>query len=268
MQNFYFYGLENSSDSNSKKQVMAKEILGIDVGGSGIKGAIVNVETGELVTERHRIETPQPATPRAIAETIKKIADHFNYNGKIGCGFPAVIKNGVIKTASNIDKSNIDVDADKLFSEITGRETSVVNDADAAGMAEIAFGDGKDVKGVVLVITIGTGIGSALFTDGKLVPNTEFGHIYMENGKVAEKYTSDAVRKKEDLSWKKWGKRFNKYLTYMDFLLNPKLIILGGGASKKMEKFNEQIKISTPVKPAKLLNEAGIIGAAVNASLK
>ncbi len=246
---------------------MGKEILGIDVGGSGIKGAIVDVETGVLVTERHRIETPQPATPQSIAETIKKIADHFNYKGKIGCGFPAVIKGGVIKTASNIDDSNIDVNANELFSEITGREVTVVNDADAAGIAEITFGEGKNVAGVVLIITIGTGIGSALFTDGKLVPNTEFGHIYMSNGKVAEKYTSDAVRKKEDLKWKEWGKRFNKYLKYMDFLLNPRLIILGGGASKKMEKFKEQISVKTPVKPAKLLNEAGIIGAAVNASL-
>ncbi len=246
---------------------MKREILGIDVGGSGIKGAIVDVESGKLVTERHRIPTPQPATPEAIAETIKAIADHFNYEGKIGCGFPSVIKSGVIKTASNIDKSNIDVDANKLFSEITGRQVFVVNDADAAGLAEVSFGEGNGMEGVVLVITIGTGIGSALFTDGKLVPNTEFGHIYMHNGKVAEKYTSDAVRKKEDLNWHEWGKRFNKYLKYMDFLLNPKLIILGGGASKKMEKFEEQIKISTPVKPAKLLNEAGIIGAAVNADL-
>jgi len=246
---------------------MKRELLGIDVGGSGIKGAIVDVESGKLVTERHRIPTPQPATPEAIAETIKAIADHFDYNGKIGCGFPAVIKSGVIKTASNIDKSNIDVDANKLFSEITGRQVFVVNDADAAGLAEVSFGEGKGMEGVVLVITIGTGIGSALFTDGKLVPNTEFGHIYMHNGKVAEKYTSDAVRKKEDLKWSEWGKRFNKYLKYMDFLLNPKLIILGGGASKKMEKFEKQIKISTPVKPAKLLNEAGIIGAAVNADL-
>ena len=245
---------------------MGHKVLGIDVGGSGIKGAIVDVETGELTTERHRIETPQPATPQSIAETIKKIADHFNYQGKIGCGFPAVIKSGVIKTASNIDKSNIDVNADKLFSEITGREVTVVNDADAAGMAEITFGGGKNTEGVVLIITIGTGIGSALFTDGKLVPNTEFGHIYMSKGKVAEKYTSDAVRKKEDLKWKEWGKRFNKYLKYMDFLLNPKLIILGGGASKKMEKFKDQITVETPVIPAKLLNEAGIIGAAAHAA--
>jgi len=241
---------------------MGYEILGIDVGGSGIKGAIVDVESGVLVTERHRIETPQPATPQSIAETIKKIADHFNYQGKIGCGFPSVIKNGVIKTASNIDQSNVGVNANELFSKITGREVTVVNDADAAGFAEVTFGAGKNLKGLVLIITIGTGIGSALFIDGKLVPNTEFGHIYMHNGKVAEKYTSDAVRKKEDLKWKEWGKRFNKYLKYMDFLLNPQLIILGGGASKKMEKFQDQLTLETPVKPANLLNEAGIIGAA------
>jgi polyphosphate glucokinase len=246
---------------------MGNEYLGIDVGGSGIKGAIVDITTGQLITERHRIETPQPATPENIAETIKKIADHFSYQGKIGCGFPAVIKSGVIKTASNIDKSNIDVNANELFSKITGRDVTVVNDADAAGIAEITFGEGKGVDGVVLIITIGTGIGSALFTDGKLVPNTEFGHIYLSNGKIAEKFTSDAARKRHDLKWRVWGRRFNNYLKYMDFLLNPKLIILGGGASKKMEKFESTITVKTPVKPAKLLNEAGIIGAAVNASL-
>jgi polyphosphate glucokinase len=243
---------------------METNILGIDIGGSGIKGAIVDITTGEFVTERHRIETPQPATPENIAQTIKKIADYFDYKGKIGCGFPAVIKNGVIKTASNIDKSNINVDANKLFSEITGNEVHVLNDADAAGIAEMRFGEGSSVNGVVFIITIGTGIGSALFTDGKLVPNTELGHLYLENGIVAEKYTSDAVRKREELKWSQWGVRFNEYLEYIDFLFNPVLIILGGGASKKMEKYMDKIKIDTPVKPAKLLNNAGIIGAALS----
>ena len=244
---------------------METKILGIDVGGSGIKGSVVDVTTGELLYERHRIETPQPATPENIAETIKKIADHFDYKGKIGCGFPAVIKNGVIMTASNIDKSNINVDANQLFSQITGCEVNVVNDADAAGIAEITFGEGKSFSGVVLVLTIGTGIGSALFVDGKLVPNTEFGHIYMKKGMIAEKYTSDAVRKKKNLSWSKWGKRFNEYLTYLDRIVNPELIIIGGGTSKKIEKFEDRITIKTPLKPAKLLNEAGLIGAAVSA---
>ncbi len=245
---------------------MKNKILGIDVGGSGIKGAIVDISTGELLSERHRIETPQPATPEAIAKTIKKIAKHFDYKGKIGCGFPAVIKNGVIKTAANIDKSNINVDAEKFFSKIIGNKIFLVNDADAAGIAEISFGAGKNITGVVLVLTIGTGIGSALFIDGKLVPNSEFGHILMKNGLIAEKFTSDAVRKNLDLKWTEWGKRFDVYLHYLERILNPKLIIVGGGTSKKFDKFKEKITLSTPIKPAKLLNNAGIIGAAIKAA--
>jgi polyphosphate glucokinase len=245
---------------------MKNKILGIDVGGSGIKGAIVDISTGELLSERHRIETPKPATPEAIAKTIKKIAKHFDYKGKIGCGFPAVIKNGVIKTAANIDKSNINVDAEKFFSKIIGNKIFLVNDADAAGIAEISFGAGKNITGVVLVLTIGTGIGSALFIDGKLVPNSEFGHILMKNGLIAEKFTSDAVRKNLDLKWTEWGKRFDVYLHYLERILNPKLIIVGGGTSKKIDKFKEKITLSTPIKPAKLLNNAGIIGAAIKAA--
>jgi polyphosphate glucokinase len=244
----------------------SKEILGIDVGGSGIKGAVVDIETGKLTVERHRIATPQPATPEKIAKTIKEIAKHFDYKGKIGVGYPAVIKNGVIKTAANIDKSNIEINADKLFSKITGNEVYVINDADAAGIAENSFGHGKDIDGTVLFLTVGTGIGSALFINGKLVPNTEFGHLFMHNGLIAEKYTSDAARKTEDLKWSKWGMRFNKYLQHLELLLSPKLFIIGGGVSKKMEKFKNKITIDTPVKPAMLLNEAGIIGAAMNAA--
>jgi polyphosphate glucokinase len=239
------------------------EVLGIDIGGSGIKGTIVNINTGEFVTERKRIETPQPATPEVIAETIKKIVDHFNWTGKIGCGFPAVIQNGLIKTASNIDKSCIGVNANKLFSKTTGRKVSVFNDADVAGYAELKFGKVKDFKGLAIFLTIGTGIGSALFYRGKLIPNTEFGHVFMRNKLIAEHYTSDAIRKKEDLSWKAWGKRFNEYLEYIEKLINPELIILGGGTSKKFEKFSDQINIKTPIEPAQLLNQAGIVGAAL-----
>ncbi len=239
------------------------EILGIDIGGSGIKGAIVNTKTGEYVTERYRIETPQPATPEVIAKTLTKIVKHFNYQGKIGCGFPAVIQNGVIKTASNIDKSCIGVNANKLFSKYTGCKVNVYNDADVAGFAELKFGKVKDFKGLALFLTIGTGIGSALFYKGTLIPNTEFGHIYMNNTLKAEHYTSDAVRKSEDLNWKSWGKRFNKYLEYLETLFYPELIILGGGTSKKFDKFSGQISIKTPVEPAQLLNSAGIIGASL-----
>ncbi len=239
------------------------EILGIDIGGSGIKGALVNTETGEMLTERHRIETPQPATPQAIGETIKKIAEHFKYSGKIGCGFPAVMQQGVIKTASNIDKSCIDVNANELFSQICGCDVEVYNDADVAGYAELKFGKSKDFKGMAVFLTIGTGIGSALFYNGVMMPNTELGHIYMKNGKKGELYTSDAVRKQKELNWKEWGDRFNKYLQYIEFLFNPELFIIGGGASKKFDKFSSQLNLKTPVEPAQLLNQAGIIGAAL-----
>lgn len=237
-------------------------ILGIDVGGSGIKGNIVNTKTGELLYERHRIPTPPNATPEDIAEIINEIAQYFNYKGKIGCGFPAVVQNGIIKTASNISNKNIGVNANKLFSKVTKNDVEVFNDADAAGFASLKFGTAKNVDGVVLFLTIGTGIGSALFNDGKLVPNTEFGHIFMRNGKIAEKYTSDFVRKSEELKWKAWGERFNEYLLYAEKLLNPDLIVIGGGTSKKLHKFENEITTKTKVVAAELLNNAGIIGAA------
>ncbi|MCD2451364.1 ROK family protein [Methylicorpusculum oleiharenae] len=243
-------------------------ILGVDIGGSGIKGAIVDTITGTLITERHRIKTPKPATPEAIAEVLAQLVTHFNWNGPVGCGFPAAIQHGVAKTASNISKSFIGCNIDKLFTETTHCTCYAVNDADAAGMAEIYFGEGADQSGVVMLITIGTGLGTALFTDGKLMPNTELGHLFLENGASAEHYASDAVRKSEDLSWKSWGNRFNTYLTLMEKLFWPDLIILGGGASKKFDKFNAQLTVQTPVKPAAFLNQAGIVGAALYAKSK
>ncbi|MFP4025669.1 MAG: polyphosphate--glucose phosphotransferase [Thiohalospira sp.] len=239
------------------------EVLGIDVGGSGIKGTIVNTKTGEFVTERHRIKTPQPATPEVIAETIRKIVDFYNWKGKVGCGFPAVIQNGVIKTAANIDQACISVNANKVFSEVTQCSVKVFNDADAAGFAELKFGDAKNFNGLAIFLTIGTGIGSAIFNQGKLIPNSELGHIYMKNGLKGEHFASDAVRKKENLSWNDWTKRFNEYLQYLDKLFYPDLFIIGGGTSKKFEKFESLLTIKTPVQPAKLLNNAGIIGAAL-----
>lgn len=241
--------------------------LGIDIGGSGIKGAIVDVAKGELVTDRYRIKTPKPATPKKVATVVKEIAEHFDWKEDIGIGFPAVVQNGVVHTASNIDDSWIEVEADKLFSEVTGLDCHMINDADAAGLAEMAFGRGKDQDGTVVLVTIGTGLGSALFRDGVLVPNMELGHIKLK-GKVAEKYASDRTRKKKDLKWKKWGKRFNRYLKRLESLIWPDLIILGGGASKKFHKFEKKIKNRTPVAPAELLNEAGIIGAAVSVAHK
>ncbi|MCB0114121.1 MAG: ROK family protein, partial [Caldilineaceae bacterium] len=207
-------------------------ILGIDIGGSGIKGALVDAESGELLTDRKRIETPQPATPTAVAEVIKELVDHFEWTGSVGCTFPAIIRNGVVHSAANVDKSWIGTDAKKLFEAKTGCNVTVINDADAAGIAEMVFGAGRDVPGVVIVLTLGTGIGSALFVDGHLAPNTELGHLEM-NGGDAEQQTADSARDREDLGWKAWGKRLNQYFQMVEFLLSPDLFIVGGGVSKK-----------------------------------
>jgi polyphosphate glucokinase len=242
------------------------QILGVDIGGSGIKGGIVDIESGLMIGERHRIPTPQPATPERVAATVNQLVKHFNWQGPVGCGFPAAIQHGIARTAANIDKQFIGTDVAKLFTQTCGCPCYVLNDADAAGLTEVHFGEGKNVSGVVLMVTIGTGIGTALFSDGKLLPNTELGHIWLENGKEAERYASDAVREKKELSWERWGKRFNIYLQQMEALFWPDLILLGGGASKKFAKYSEQIKIKATVKPAKSLNQAGIIGAALFAS--
>lgn len=241
------------------------QILGVDIGGSGIKGAIVDTVSGELVTERHRIETPHPATPEAVAAVLAQLVVHFGWSGPIGCGFPAAVQHGVARTAANIAQGFIATDIDRLFSEATQCPCFNVNDADAAGMAEMRFGEGAGQSGVVLMITIGTGLGTALFVDGRLLPNTELGHIYLDNGIEAELFASDAVRKLEDLGWKSWGNRFNNYLMTMEKLFWPELIILGGGASKKFDKFKGQLKVNAPVKPAAFLNQAGIVGAALYA---
>ena len=239
------------------------EVLGIDFGGSGIKGAIVDTKTGELVTERHRIETPQPATPDAVAEVMAQLTHHFNWKGKVGVGVPAVVKNGVMLTAANIDKSWIGQEVNKQFSDKTGCEVECVNDADAAGIAEIHFGAGAKEKGMVFLLTVGTGIGTVIFIDKHLVPNLELGHLEF-NGKTIERYSADSVRKRKNLSWEEWGIRFNKVLDYYDKMFNPNLFIIGGGVSKKMDKFEDCIKLDTPVVPAEMQNNAGIIGAALN----
>lgn len=239
-------------------------VLGIDIGGSGIKGAIVNTLTGELLSERIRIETPQPATPDAVALTIVELVKQLQWTGLIGCGFPAVIQHGVAKTAANVDASWIGTDVEKLFSEATNCTCKVLNDADAAGLAEINFGVGKGINGVVLLITVGTGIGSALFNDQVLVPNTEYGHLYLRD-QIAEKYCADSVRKKLDLSWEEWAFRFNAYLQHLEKVCRPDIIILGGGVSKKSEKYMSFIKLNTDIKIALLENNAGIVGAALGA---
>lgn len=239
------------------------EILGVDIGGSAIKGAIVNTVTGQFVSEKFRLETSQPASQTEVVDTFSKVVRHFNWQGPVGCGFPAVVQKGIIKTASNIDKNFIGVNAAELFEKAAGVPVTVLNDADAAGMAELKFGEVSSFNGLAIFLTIGTGIGSAIINRGMLTPNTEMGHIYMKNGLIAERYTSDAVRKNEGLGWEEWGKRFNEYLCYIDKLFYPELIIIGGGTSKKFDKFSHLLTLSTPVVPAKLLNDAGIVGAAL-----
>ncbi len=239
-----------------------KKILGIDIGGSGVKGAIVHTKKGKLKTKRYRIPTPQPATPEAVADVIKEIVDHFEWKGPVGVGFPGVIQQGFARTAANLDNSWIDVNLNKLFSKKTGCKVHVVNDADAAGMAEMKFGSGKNFNGVALLVTVGTGLGTVAFTNGNLLPNMEMGHILL-HGDDAEKYASDAARKEEDLNWEDWAGRFNEYLHRMEELLWPDMIIIGGGASKKDDKFIAHLETKAKVVPARLLNEAGIIGAAL-----
>ncbi|HLF26517.1 MAG TPA: ROK family protein [Anaerolineae bacterium] len=239
-------------------------ILGIDIGGSGIKGAPVDIDTGTLVAERYRIPTPQPATPDAVADTVAEVARHFKWKGPIGCTFPAIIKNGVAYSAANVDESWIGVNGQQLLKKKTRRPVRLLNDADAAGIAEMQFGAGRNQPGVVLLLTFGTGIGSALFLDGKLVPNTEFGHLQLRC-KEAEERASDRTREQKDLTWKKWAARVDEFLGQLEFLFSPDLFIIGGGVSKKHEKFLPRLTTRAQVVPAQLLNEAGIVGAALAA---
>lgn len=239
-------------------------ILGIDIGGSGMKGAIVDIEKGEFITERHRIETPQPSTPEAMAEVIKQLVEHFAYSGPIGCTFPGVVQHGVVHTAANVDKSWVEVSAEELFSKVTGQPVHILNDADAAGVAEMHFGVGRDRKGVVIMLTYGTGIGSAIFVDGYLLPNTEFGHMKIR-GKDAEHRASARIREEEGLSWKRWSKRVTEFMQTMEFLFSPDLFIIGGGVSKKFDKYASYIDVKAEMVPAELRNDAGIIGAAMAA---
>jgi polyphosphate glucokinase len=241
------------------------EYLGIDIGGSGIKGAIVDVTSGQLMTERLRFETPNPATPQAVAEKVAELVKQLNWQGPIGCGFPAVISNGVAKTAANIDESWIGTDVVALLSEATDCPCSVVNDADAAGLAEMRFGCGKGRSGTVLIVTLGTGIGSALFYDGMLYPNSELGHLRLKSG-IAERYASAAIRKNEDLSWKAWAKRLNKFFSQVERLFSPELIIVGGGVSRRHDKFFQYLSVQAELLPADLKNNAGVIGAACRAA--
>lgn len=241
------------------------DILGIDIGGSGIKGAIVDVATGEVKTERYRLETPEGAIPADVAETVDRVVKNFNYRGPVGIGFPAVVIHGVCHSAANIDESWVGTNVNALVGKVTGLPVHTVNDADAAGVAEMRFGAGRGIeRGVVIMLTIGTGIGSAVFTDGCLVPNTELGHLEIR-GKDAERRASDAARKRKKLSWEEWANRFQEYLETVEKLFSPDLIILGGGASKEAESFLPYLSTRAKIIPAQLLNQAGIIGAAIYA---
>jgi polyphosphate glucokinase len=238
------------------------KVFGIDVGGSGIKGAPVDTQTGELLEERLRIKTPKPATPEAIVRTAVEVVRRSGWDGPVGCGFPAVVKDGVVRTAANIDQAAIGFDMQRgLEADLKG-PVRVINDGDAAGLAEMRWGAGHECEGVVLMLTLGTGIGTSLFVEGRLVPNTEFGHIELR-GKDAEHRASDSARKRDDLSWKEYAGRLDEYLHKIEDLLWPDLIVIGGGISKKSEKFFPHLTARTKIVRAEMLNEAGIAGAAL-----
>jgi polyphosphate glucokinase len=240
-------------------------VLGIDIGGTGIKAAPVETDTGELLADRQKLATPQPSTPDAVEQIVRDLVKDFSWTGPAGITFPGVVTKGVIQTAANVDHSWIGVDAVKTFSACTQLQVTMINDADAAGVAEMRFGAGKGVTGTVLMLTLGTGIGSALFIDGLLVPNTEFGHVQIR-GKDAEKRASEHAREEHDLSWGSWAGRVDEYLEHMEALLSPDLIIIGGGVSRKSDKFLPLLKgLRAKVVAATLQNEAGIVGAALAA---
>lgn len=251
----------------AKKNKAPRKILGIDIGGSGIKGAPVDTKKGRLVEDRHRIPTPQPATPQAVAETMRDVMEAHGWKKALGCTVPGRVVRGTVETAANIDDAWIGTDAEALFSDVCGSAVVVLNDADAAGIAEMTFGAGKKRDGTVLLLTFGTGIGSALFTNGELVPNTEFGHVKFDK-RIAEHVAADSARSRDHLSWERWAeRRVQPVLEMYEFLLRPDLIIVGGGVSKphKWERYGHLLDTKAEIVPAELGNEAGIVGAALAA---
>ena len=256
--------------SGTPQGVVSQCGIGIDIGGTGTKGGIVDLTTGQLVGERFRIPTPQPATPEAVAGVVKQIVDELQSrpeapapDSHVGIVFPAIIKNGVALSAANVDKSWINTNVDALMTETLGREVEALNDADGAGLAEAHYGAGKGKEGLVMVITLGTGIGSAMILNGQLVPNAELGHLEID-GHDAETKASAAAREREQLPWKKWAKnRLQRYFSHVEFLFSPSLFVIGGGVSKNSEKFLPYLELRTPVEIAALRNNAGIVGAAL-----
>ncbi|MFF9123593.1 polyphosphate--glucose phosphotransferase [Streptomyces sp. NPDC014889] len=244
------------------------QIFGVDIGGSGIKGAPVDLDRGALAQERHKVLTPHPATPGTVADGVKEVVDHFGWTGPVGLTFPGVVTGGAtVRTAANVDRSWVDTDARALFGgRLGGLPVTVVNDADAAGVAEMHFGAGRGRNGTVVLLTFGTGIGSAVFVDGVLVPNTELGHLEL-NGHEAEKRASSKAKEDQDLSWERWARRVRKYLAHVEMLFSPELFIVGGGVSRKSEKFLPLIEgVKAEIVPAQLQNNAGIVGAAMHAA--
>jgi polyphosphate glucokinase len=241
------------------------QAFGIDIGGSGIKGAVVNTSSGELATGRVRIATPQPSTPEAVAEVVAQLVHQASWTGEVGATFPAIVKHGVARSAANVDPGWIGTDVDAIFTKTTGNDVIVLNDADAAGIAEARFGAARGVPGVVILLTFGTGIGSAVLVDGKLVPNTELGHLEL-GGYDAETRAAASVKDKHKMSYKKWSARVQEYMAHVEKLFTPDLFVVGGGVSKDAEKWVPLLTLQTPVKPAQLLNNAGIVGAAMAAA--
>lgn len=244
----------------------AAGILGIDIGGSGVKGNLVDPATGRLLSDRHKIPTPRPASPDAVADVVAEMVDHFEYEGPVGCTFPAIVRHGTVLSAANVDRSWIGTEAERLFSEATGRPFTVINDADAAGLAEVEFGAAAGRDGVVILLTLGTGIGSALFVDRILVPNTEFGHLHFDGHDPVEDWAAANARKEEGLAWSEWAARLGRFLRHLDRIFSPDLFVLGGGVSRRWEKWGADLDVGAAAVPALLQNEAGIVGAAMAAS--
>ncbi len=237
--------------------------FGVDIGGTGVKGALVDITTGQLVSERVRVPTPHPATPESVVPVVADLVRQASYDGPVGCAFPAVIKGGIAQTAANIDPSWIGTSVESTVSgQLGGIAVTAINDADAAGLAEMRFGAGRDVAGLVVLLTVGTGIGSAVFVDGELLPNTELGHLEVD-GHIAERRASEIAREEQQLSHRHWAKRFNRYLEVLEGLLWPDLLIIGGGVSKAPEKFMPLLESRATLVPATLANTAGIVGAAL-----
>jgi len=255
---FLFYG-------NNQTNRLVVGILGIDVGGSGVKGAIVDTDTGELLSERIRIATPNPPTPEKIAGVVQDLVRQLDYSGPVGCSFPTVVVDGQALTAGNIDKAWRGTQVDALFGQATGLDFVVHNDADVAGIAEMTLGAGRGLTGTVIMITIGTGLGSGVFFNGTLIPNIELGRMPGKDGDPIEFYAGDRARKAADLSWDDWGERFNYFLQRASRVMTPAHFILGGGASKKLDKFSNKLDVEATIQVASFRNNAGIIGAAIAA---